>query len=120
MCTICKLRPKVFKATEDIPVYKAVFKEGDNYITPFMLTPVTKVMVPENPFLYPIPKKYQGNPILLVEGGYIHSFLTFIGDRTYFIKGHILLRGYIPKGTEYLISADGYSICSRKLILCMP
>ena len=119
MCTICKLRPKVFRATEDIPVYKAVFKEGDNYVTPFRLIPATKVMVPENPSLCPIPSKYQGSPFLLVEGGYIHSFLTFIGDKTYFIGGHTLLRGYIPKGTEYLISIDGYSICSKKLILCM-
>lgn len=120
MCTICKLRPKVFRATEDIPVYKAVLREGDNYVTPFRFIPVTKIMVPENPFLYPIPSKYQGNPFLLVTGGYIHSFLTFIGNKTCFIKRYILLKGYIPKGTEYLISTDGYSICSRKLILYIP
>lgn len=117
MYTICKLRPKVFRATEDIPVYKAVFKEGDNYITPFRFAPVTKVMIPEKSFKFPMVIGTTNGPRLLISDGYIHSFLTIISGKTYFIKGHILLRGYIPKGTEYLISEDGYSICSRKIVL---
>ena len=117
MCTVCKMRPKVFRALEDIPIYKAVFKESNSYITPFRFTPITKTMIPEKLTTFPTPMFVSGEPRLLVGEGFIHSFLTFVGDKTYILNGHILLRGYIPKGTEYLISCDGHSICSRKVIL---
>lgn len=128
MCLIAYNQPPKI-ATDDIPIFKYLLRSAfyNTWYTPYTLTlvPLDKILIGK--FESPLNEKYhighindKNKEIIVICDGFIHAFTTafehyqrsggYLGQQT-------LIRGYIPKGTQYHVSIDGSEICAKKIIL---
>lgn len=132
MCLIAyNQQPKI--ATDDIPIFKYLFYDNFNHIwrTPYTLTEVPRNGILIGEFADKFSELYYKNRLgcknrsflLQIDSGFIHAFTTTFVRESYFLlyqsngRYRSLIRGYIPKGTQYHISIDGSEICAKKIIL---
>jgi hypothetical protein len=112
MCLISKLRfPR--KALRDIECFKVLYKNGDEYFTPYMDTVVN---VNE-------PLKAKGWSISIIPyekaRGYIHTYSSLNVARASIMvlddPSVVIFKCIIPKGTKYHISAYYTEYCSKQI-----
>lgn len=123
MCLI-KGQNEPYIAKEDIIVYKAIKKVGDEYFTYFQEYPVelNSLLIPE-PIKGNVLIKYTGY-YNIIEEGMIHSYTNnfykdFINLEKIWVlyKDLVLVKAIIKKGTKFYIDISEKEIASESLYI---
>ena len=97
-------------ATENIKVWKIMYKEGNAYVAPFRISyvyPDTR-----NQSCEQLGVEFINNSKIIINEG-LHAY-TFRPDSDYSIIGTVITECYIPKGSVYF--TDGVEWVSQNLI----
>lgn len=127
MCLIAYNKPPKV-AIDDIPIFKYLVYSGygNKWYTPFTLTPVYPNRILIGKFKSSFSEEYykenitKNDKFICIYDGFIHAFTTAFAHHRLcgrYIGLQVLIRGYIPKGTKYHMSINGYGICAEKIIL---
>lgn len=119
MCLLAYNQPPKI-ATDDIPIFKYLIKMFNRWYTPYRysIVPIDNTLIGKftNNYLHIAYNQHiavSDIHYIPIGSGFIHAYIT---KYKHFDTG-TLIRGYIPKGTKYHISTDGYCICAKKIIL---
>ena len=110
-------KPRVAK--RDIVVLKYLWKENEQFCSPWQDTPVTigEVLVasPSEPNITPCTTDNFGREISAVFGGAIHARL--FEDDNYTDYSNYCAKAIIPKGTKYWVDSFGMEIAAEKMLI---